>query len=394
MRTIFFILALFPAMLFAQTGTAETNFLENAASRVAGKVNPLTIGGYAQIDYNQPFGAGQLNNGMLEVHRVVLLFGYKYSEKLNFVTEIESEHVNEIYIEQAFLDYKLGKYLTLRSGLILIPMGIINEYHEPSTYNGVERPFIDNLLSPTTWRELGAGFTGNIPAVSLKYQAYMVTGFAGYKGTTALLDGKSGFRKGRQKGIMAFASSPDFTGRIDFYGLPKTTVGLSVYNGKTESTLFNGLDRSDSNGIARADSSVVGLTMAGADFRFQTSGIGIRGQVYYTSIRNSSQYNSFTGKDLGRAMTGWYLEAGYDILRVLSSTSTSLIPFMRYETADTHFRTDGSIFKNQAYKFHVLTTGISLKPDTDVALKTDVQIIKDGTGRITNTFNCGVAVWF
>ncbi len=79
-----------------------------------------------------------------------------------------------------------------------MPMGIINEYHEPTTFNGVERPLIDKYIAPTTWREIGFGATGILLPLSIKYQAYVMNGFNGYNGT-AQLSGKDGLRKGRQK---------------------------------------------------------------------------------------------------------------------------------------------------------------------------------------------------
>jgi hypothetical protein len=208
------------------------------------------------------------------------------------------------------------------------------------------------------------------------------------------LDGKNGFRKARQKGILAIASTPDFSGRLDFYGVPKTAIGLSFYTGVTESSLYNGIDKDDDIAMATADSSVVGINMIGADFRFNASGLGLRGQLYYASINNSLKYNVFTGKDIGSAMSGWYLEVGYNILRPFPEFSSQLIPFVRFENANTHFRTESDLVPNPSYRYNVLTAGLSLKPDKDVALKTDIQIIKDGTGKQSNYFNCGVAVWF
>nr|HPR60993.1 hypothetical protein [Prolixibacteraceae bacterium] len=115
----------------------------------------VVFGGYAQIDYNQPLQSGFLQNGKLDVHRMILFFGYNFSEKTQFVSEIEVEHVVEIYVEQAWLNHQILPWLNFRGGLVLIPMGIINEYHEPPTYNGVERPNVDNVIVPSTWREMG-----------------------------------------------------------------------------------------------------------------------------------------------------------------------------------------------------------------------------------------------
>ena len=159
----------------------------------------LTIGGYGNIDYNQPIDNNVRQNGKLDVHRLVMLFGYHFNSKTSLITEIEYEHVTEVYIEQAFLNHRINSKLNLRGGLMLTPMGITNEYHESPTFNGVERPLIDKYLAPTTWREIGAGINGNLPSLTMKYQAYLMNGFNGYDGTSKL-NGIYGLRKGRQKG--------------------------------------------------------------------------------------------------------------------------------------------------------------------------------------------------
>ena len=41
-------------------------------------------------------------------------------------------------------------------------MGIQNLYHEPPTFNGVERTNVDKYIVPTTWREMGTGVTGSL----------------------------------------------------------------------------------------------------------------------------------------------------------------------------------------------------------------------------------------
>ena len=106
----------------------------------------LKIGGYGEITYNDP------DSGVseIDVQRLVMLFAYKFDDRVSFITEIEFEHVKEVYVEQAFLNYGVSDNFNLRGGLMLVPMGIVNEYHEPTTYNGVERPSLNNKLVPTT----------------------------------------------------------------------------------------------------------------------------------------------------------------------------------------------------------------------------------------------------
>lgn len=233
----------------------STNTYQNSAIRLMETDRKLTIGGYAQVDYNQPLNSDTYNNGKLDVHRMVLMFGYKFNSRTQFITELEVEHVKEIYAEQAFLDYRINNFMNLRAGLMLIPMGIVNEYHEPPTFMGVERPLLDKYIVPSTWREIGTGITGNIPNANLKYQAYIVNGFSSYNDGSKLR-GSDGLRKGRQKGAESFMSSPNFTGKIEYYGFSGLNLGLSGYFGNTQSTLYNGLEKSNSDAIAQADSSV------------------------------------------------------------------------------------------------------------------------------------------
>ena len=112
--------------LFIFTTLAQGQEFSNTASRMIQDEDRLTIGGYAQIDYNQPISNGAYNSGNLDVHRMVLMFGYKFNQKVQFISEVEFEHVKEVYVEQAFLQYEIAPWLKFRGGLMLIPMGIIH----------------------------------------------------------------------------------------------------------------------------------------------------------------------------------------------------------------------------------------------------------------------------
>lgn len=374
-------------------------FDQNAATKLLNSSRRLNIGGYAQIDFNQPFGNDVIQNGKLDVHRLVLLFGYNFNDKLSFVTEIELEHVIEIYVEQAFVNYALNTYFNLRGGLLLIPMGIINEHHEPTTFNGVERPLIDTYIVPTTWREIGFGVAGTVPEVSMRYQAYILNGFASYNGT-ALLSGESGLRKGRQKGAESFIRFPNFSARVEYYGLLGLSLGLSGFFGKTESTMYDKINRNNETGIAVADSSVVGVSMGGFDVKYQRKGLQLRGQIYYIGLSNTGEYNYFTGSDgnpnnVGKNLFGCYIEASYNVFQPLQKVKSELIPFIRYSNYNTQYSVVSGISKNDAFAKNVITTGIGWRIVPGVMLKSDLQFIKSKTeNNYQNFFNAGIAVWF
>jgi hypothetical protein len=391
--TILILLAAFSLPLLSQITDNQGNQL-NAAQRMMGVDRKLTLGGYAQIDYNQPFGNNEISNGKLDVHRLVLLFGYKFSDRVQFITEIELEHVKEVYVEQAFVNYRFNEYLNLRAGLMLIPMGIVNEYHEPPTFNGVERPNVDYYIVPTTWREIGIGITGNIREASLKYQAYVVNGFVSYDGE-GKLNGKYALRKGRQKGAKAIIGSPNIAGKVEYYGIRGLNIGLSGYFGDTQSTLNNGRDKNDPEMTASADSSIVSISMAGFDVRYTYKGLVVRGQGNYGTFSNTKAYNEFTGNDFAESILGYYIEAGYDIFHSLTDINSTLIPFVRYENYNTHNSVAEGVEQNNAYHREEIVTGIGWKPVAGVAFKADVQFVRPKSEQVfSKVFNMGVGIWF
>ncbi len=366
----------------------------NTSGRMMQEEDRLTIGGYAQIDYNQPLGGGIYNEGGLDVHRMVLMFGYKFNEKTQFVSEVEFEHVKEVYVEQAFLQYEILPWLKFRGGLMLIPMGIINEFHEPSTFNGVERPNLDKYIVPTTWREIGAGFTGVFPTAALSYQLYLMNGFSSYDGDP-LLGGSNGFRKGRQKGAESIINTPNLSFRLNYFGISGLQLGLSGYTGQTQSTLYNGVDKGDALAVAVADSSVVGLTMFGADARYLLGGLQLRAQLNYGLVSNSSAYNDFTGSDMGSTISGWYGEIGYNLLHGIDRYESELIPFFRYEQYNTHTSVESVMVADPNNNRNDLTFGLGWKMARGAMLKMDYQIFQNkGTEDSRQQLNAGVAIWF
>lgn len=395
------VLVAFTASAFAQQALFNNdNQQVNRAGLMLTSDRKLNIGGYGQIDYNQPFGHGTTYAGKLDLHRLVLLFGYRFTDKLSFVTEIEIEHVSEVYVEQAFINYAFNTYVNFRGGMLLIPMGIINEYHEPPTFNGVERPLIDKYIAPSTWREIGIGATGNIPEISMRYQAYLVNGFKSYKDGSAYLDASNGLRKGRQKAAESFIVFPNFAGRAEYYGVLGLTVGLSGYYGKTQSTMYHGLERNDSIGFAQADSSIVTVSMVGVDIRYNRKGFGLRGQFYYTGLENTARYNHFTSSEsvpnnLGSSMYGYYVEASYNVFHSIDKIRSELIPFIRYSNFDTQATVAPGFAKDDAYNKTAITAGIGYWFVRQVALKTDVQFIKSRPDdQFSKLFNAGIAVMF
>ena len=371
---------------------------QNSAEKIIAGNEGLYIGGYGQIDFNLPSRDGTIHkNGTLDVHRLVTFFGYNFNEKASFVSEVEFEHVTEVYVEQAFLDYKIKDNLSINAGLMLIPMGIQNLYHEPPTFNGVERTNVDKYIIPTTWREIGIGLSGRSLEHSLTYQAMLVNGFNGYN-DGGVLNGKNGLRSGRQKGAKSYITYPDFAGRVSYFGHLGLSLGLSAYVGDSETKLYDGLDLADENAVASADSSIIGIQMFGVDARYELGSLQLRGQYIVANLSNTDQYNRFSGQDLGSKLTGHYTEIGYNlmggIIPSITNDTEELIAFARYENYNTHKKVEG-IEINNSYNRTEITFGLGFKIAKGAMFKADYQIISDASSEDKRgQFNFGTAIWF
>ncbi len=376
----------------------KTDYTNTAEKLIAGNKG-LGFGGYGEVHYNQPLSADYRESATLDVHRIVLFVGYNFSKNTQFVSEIEFEHANELWIEQAFLQHRLHKNIQFRAGLLLVPMGIINETHEPTTFHGVERPVIDNRIAPSTWREIGAGFAGTLHTAKLKYQAYVMNGLNGFSGS-GVFSGSKALRDGRQKGSNAYMTSPAFAGRLEYYGFYNLNLGLSAYAGKSQSKLLQHLHRDSIALQDQADSSVVGIAMLGLDARYQYQGLKVRGQLYYTTLSNTKAYNQFTAKsgspnDLGKSMTGFYVEASYNLFRHFDNIHSELTPFFRYERMNTHASVESPLIANKAYATTWLTTGISWFPVKNAVVKADLQFSKsEAESKFSKTLNAGIGFMF
>jgi len=382
------ILFVFISILFAHYSQAQIDSIQtnntnqqNASQRIlANNINfGVTVGGYGEITYNQVEG----NNGELDVQRLVLLFGYKFNDKTQFITEVEFEHVSEVFVEQAFLNYSLADNINLRGGLMLVPMGIINEYHEPTTFNGVERPSVDGSIVPTTWREIGVGVSGRFNEASLRYQAYIFNGFASVNGIK-VLGGKNGLRNGRQKGIRSTINKPTFSAKLDHYGIPGLRLGLSGYFGRTQAE----------DDVDNLEGSDVGISMIGLDARYTLRRFSARGQFIHSEISDSEAYNNLYETDLGSALQGWYIEAAYNVLP--QTKKQQLFVFARYEDYDTHASVDGDLIRNMSYNRDEWTFGLSYKLAPGAVVKADYQFKGNAVPNSdsVNQLNMGIGVWF
>jgi hypothetical protein len=343
----------------------------------------LPIAGYMDLHFNKERG----DAFRPDFHRFVLLFGHSFSDRIKFWSEFELEHSlveggepsGEIALEQAYLDFLVKPYLNFRAGMLLTPVGIVNERHEPPSFNGVERPFVETAIIPTTWRELGFGVTGDLGR-GFRYRAYLASAL-----DASRFEAESGVAEGRSKGLDASLRNPAKVGRLEFAGIRRLTVGGSLYSGHTG---FN------TPGVNPR------VTIAEFDGRYSVRRLDMRGLFANTWISRTQELNRLlaaqTGvnPNVGRQLRGYYLEPAFHLLP--RRVGKDLILFGRYERFNTQHRMAPGYVPLPQFDRSAWVTGLTYKPTPDVALKFDYVFNRNRSAviRALDGINLGLGWWF
>ena len=205
----------------------------------------MEIGGYGELHYNNINNDGIDDKNEIDFHRFVLFFGYEFTEKLRFWSELELEHAlagdgkpGEIELEQAYIEYDIRDDLQTKGGLFLVPVGILNETHEPTTFYGVERNNVESIIVPSTWWEAGGALNGY-------YQNGISWDLALTSGLAMPTTGDDAFRvrSGRQKVSEAIANDFAYTGRLKYTGVAGLELaGTLNYQSDASQESGDGLD--------------------------------------------------------------------------------------------------------------------------------------------------------
>lgn len=331
-----------------------------------------SIGGYGEVHFTNPTGAG--TPGTVNVARFVVYLAHSFSERLSFRSELELEDTKieggeeggEVALEQIYLDYRFSPAFTLRAGLVLPPIGIVNEIHEPPTFNGVARPSFDRNVIPTTWRDIGVGAVGALPGSSgLSYRVYLVNGLK-----ASGFDAVAGIRGGRQEGKEASFANPSLTGRLE-WARPGLRVGGSFWYGGSANQ-----DPALSTGSF--GNAVAVLT---ADARYDVGPFMFRGVLANISIADAEEINTVYGGEVGSRIAGGYVEGAYNVLSALAPSSTQqLNTFIRYEHYNTQAGVPAGVVVNDSLARRITTVGLSYKPLYNVVFKGDYQILRNKGG--------------
>jgi hypothetical protein len=299
--------------------------------------NANKIGGYGELHYNQ-VDSDSGDSEEIDFHRFVLFFGHEFTDRIRFFSELELEHSfvgdgapGEVELEQAYVNYVINANLAAKTGLFLLPLGVINETHEPTTFYGVERNDVESVVIPSTWWEAGAGISGNF-ASGLSWD------FALHSGLAMPVEGSSAFRvrSGRQKVAEAVASDPAYTLRVKYTGVPGLELAASYqYQSDPSQIAGDGLDRGQL------------LTMHAI---YQHGGFGLR------ALYAGWQFDGYAVEAADADdQSGWYLEPSY---RVNENWGV----YARYEDIDA--ARDQDQFTQSEFGFNYWpTNGVVLKVD-------------------------------
>jgi len=288
--------------------------------------------GYGELNYSRP--SEDHADTTADVGRFVIGVGYRFDDSTRFASELEVEHTiasaedaGEVEVEQAYIEHEIGNSTYARLGLVLIPSGLLNEYHEPTRYYGVFRNFVETAIIPTTWREGGIAFQGNT-AGGLRWDVGLTTGFDLSKWDPESEEGlEEPLGSIHQELSLAKASDLSTFAALNYTGVPGLKVGGSIFTGDASQ---------DQPGF---DDNRITLTEAHG--RYSPAMWDFAALYAIGHISNSADANItlFGPAGPGGGLTpipeeffGWYVEGAY---RGFQGSRYGITPFVRYERWNT-----------------------------------------------------------
>jgi|CXWL01.1.fsa_nt_gi hypothetical protein len=368
-----------------------------AASKIyRTRPNKISIGGYGEMTY-QNFSKRKQDADPAGVRdeadflRAILYVGYKFNDWILFNSELEFEHGStgkgrgEVSIEQAYIDFQLCPRIGVRAGTLIVPMGLQNEIHEPTTFHGVRRTSVEQNIIASTWRENGAGVYGDLGPLS--YRSYIVSGLQATTNTGVTgFASSNGFRNGRSSGAKSYAEDLASVTRIDYKPVSGVMIGGSVYVGQADQSLIT---------------ASVPVSLWETHLKAEYRGAELRALYAEGRVGNADSVNIGNGytnaarTSIGSKLFGGYVEGAFDVLTLTQNPQGhSLSLFARYERYDTQAKTPAAFAKNPANSRVEYTTGLTYKPIPQVAVKADQQWMSNQARTGVNQWNLGLAYIF
>ena len=347
-----------------------------------------TFGGYGELHYNNYRDGDKKDE--IDFHRFVLFYGHKFNDNLRFYSELEVEHAlveggeesGAVELEQAFIDYRVNDAFNVKAGAFLVPIGILNETHEPPTFFGVERNEVETRIVPSTWREAGVGVHGEI-VQGLRYEAGIVS---------SMDAGKFG---GPDRAVRSMrtelseAAAHDFAiyGALNYRGIPGVAIGASVFTGNT-----------GQNGVTDSALKNVGgrLILWDVHAQYRLGGLELRGLYARGTLGDADKITAAAIARSGdgaqvapSSFWGYYGEAGYHFRL---DNEMELAPFIRYERYNTQASVPSGFSADRKNNERVTTLGVNFKLHPQVVFKADYQDFKEDPKK--DRFSLGVGYMF
>ena len=372
-----------------------------AASKIYGIERGLSIGGYGEVNYINFIGDEEDSNpDRSDALRTVIYLGYKFTDSIVFNSEIEFEHATtsnvnngagsgSVSVEFAALDFFWRPELNARAGILLVPMGFVNEVHEPPFFYGVQRPETEVRILPSTWHENGVGVFGNL-GESFEYRSYVIAGFNAQEFTDA------GIRGGRQQGNRSLTEDFAWVTRVDWTpdAVPGFLLGGSFYLGDSgqDVELDPGGDVPDAR-----------LWIFEGHAQYQNGPFHARGLFAFSSLSDARELNEvllandpgFDGP-VADEMLGGYAEVAYDVYPSLfGSEDRQLEPFVRVEYVDTQYDVPSGFDANRDRANWIHAGGVNFYPHPNVVLKVEYRNVNTrGQGERADELGLGMGFAF
>ncbi|WP_075793926.1 hypothetical protein [Massilia putida] len=355
-----------------------------ASAPMVAAASDTVFSGYGEVNYNHP--VRNASGAQTDLRRAVIGIQHRFDEKTKVVAEFEWEHAiasasdrGESAIEQMYVEREFNNGLRGKAGLFLMPVGLLNQNHEPTAYYGVERNFVETAIIPTTWREAGVGLSGEF-GNGFTWDTGLTTGFDLTKWDAASDEGReSPLGAIHQEGQLAKSRDLQLHGALNWRGYPGLLVGGSVFTGKAGHATTD---------FAANDARV---TLAELHTRYTPGAWDLSALWAYGRISNTEALNAtFVGKPtpVPSSFAGWYLQAAY---KLWQGNEYALSPFARFESFDTArtyaSQPAGLGVPTTPYE-RVATVGANLMVAQGVVLKADYQKFRQDKSR--DRVNLGV----
>ena len=296
--------------------------------------NAVNLFGYGELNMTRP--RHNASEAVATARRAVLGFGYRFNDRTRFAAELEVENAvvsagdqGEVAFEQLYVEHDIHEHLSAKMGLFLLPMGYMNETHEPTRYMGVQRNLVETAIIPTTWREMGLGLRGTHDN-GVRWDAGVVTSFDLTKWPADSAQTKeSPLGAIHQEGQLAKAASLAYYGALNYDRIPGFNIGGSVFQG--------GIAQKQ-NTVASPNASV---TLTEVHTKWQVGswdlvGLAAQGRFHDVGAFNASANG--INNPVPDQFRGWYAQAAYRLWR---QGDYSLVPFARYERVNTALNFSG-----------------------------------------------------